>query len=162
MKGEILPEIDFEQINLPPCELKIIRSEGVYKIFDRLRKRYFIVTEEEIIRQLFVSWMIDILGYPPSLMNNEIGIILNGTKKRCDTVVFKSNGKPLMIVEYKSPKVKITQEVFDQIARYNMALEADLLVVSNGIQHYCCRMHYESKDYSFLESIPSYKTIDIN
>ena len=159
MRGETFPEINFEILTLPPAELKIVRRNGVFKVFDRLRKQYFCLTEEEFIRQNFVAWLIESLGYPESLMANEIGIDLNGTKKRCDTVVFNNTGRPLMIVEYKSPKVKITQQVFDQIARYNMVLDARYLVVSNGVNHFCCEMHPESSGYSFLTEIPAYKTL---
>lgn len=156
MKGKTSPE-DFKfNLSLPPADLKIVRRNGVYKIFDPLRKNYFVLTEEEFVRQVFVAWMIKELGYPPSLMANEIGIRLNDTYKRCDTVVFSSSGSPKMIVEYKSPSVKITQTVFDQIARYNMVLNATFLVVSNGLNHYCCLFEHDSKSYVFLPSIPSY------
>ena len=159
MKGEFFPEIDLNSLTLPPAELKIVRRNGVFKVFDRLRKNYYCLTEEEFIRQIFVRMLTDHLGYPPSLMANEIGITLNDTKKRCDTVVFNPSGKPLMIVEYKSPKVKISQDVFDQIARYNMVLDARYLIVSNGKQHYCCEMHPESSSYTFLPEIPPFNSL---
>lgn len=159
MKGEKFPDIDFNSLNLPPAELKIVRRNGVFRVFDRLRKKYFCLTEEEFVRQNFVAWLIDHLNYPPSLMANEIGINLNGTLKRCDTVIFSNTGKPLMIVEYKSPKVKITQDVFDQIVRYNMVLTAPYLIVSNGITHYCCKINSDKSDFSFLSGIPDYQSI---
>lgn len=157
MKGSKFPDIDFSKITLPPVDLKIIRRNNVFKVFDPLRKKYFHLTEEELIRQAFVDWMIKGLGYPPALMANEIGIKLNETIKRCDTVVFLSNGEPLMIIEYKSPKVEINQEVFNQIVRYNMALKARFLIVSNGIKHFCCEIDYIEKSIKFLPHIPLYK-----
>lgn len=128
-------------------------------VYDRLRKSYFCLTDEEFVRQTFVSWLIDGLGYPPSLMANEIGIKLNDTSKRCDTVVFSPEGKPLVIVEYKAPDVTITQEVFDQIVRYNMVLKAEYLMVSNGYTNFCCKVDYDSHSISFLQEIPYYRLI---
>lgn len=143
-------------LNLPPAELKLSRGNGVVKVFDPLRKKHVVLTPEEYVRQNFISWMIHGLHYPPSLMANEIGIELNGTRKRCDTVVFNPDGSPLMIVEYKAPDVIITQAVFDQIARYNMALRARYLTVSNGMNHYCCVMDYDRAAYNFIPNIPDY------
>lgn len=159
MKGEKFPDIDFSKFILPPAELKIVRRNGVFKVFDPLRKNYFCLTDEEFVRQAFVSWMINHLGYPPSLMANEIGIRLNDTFKRCDTVVFSSDGNPLMIVEYKAPSVDISQEVFNQIVRYNMVLKAEYLVVSNGRKNYCCKVHYDSHDIEFLPEMPTFNHI---
>ena len=159
MKGKEFPKIDFSKLAIPPVELKIDRRNGVFKVFDILRKDYFILTEEEFIRQIFVNWLLRDLGYPFSIMANEVGIKLNDTLKRCDTVVFKSSGLPLMIVEYKSPKVRVTQEVFNQIVRYNMALKADYLVVSNGYSNYCCKVDYINNSVEFLDEIPLYSEI---
>ena len=93
-------------------------------------------------------------------MANEIGIEVNGKRKRCDTVVFGNDGKPMVIVEYKAPDVTVNQAVFDQIVRYNMTLHADYLVVSNGINHYCCVMDYENGTYHFIPEIPDYLSLN--
>ncbi|EYA71122.1 type I restriction enzyme R family protein [Bacteroides fragilis str. S24L15] len=92
-------------------------------------------------------------------MANEVLLNLNGTKKRCDTVLYKRDLSARMIVEYKAPYIEITQAVFDQITRYNMVLKVDYLVVSNGMQHYCCRMDYDTQSYSFLSDIPDYDAL---
>lgn len=159
MKGKKFPEIDFTRLILPPVELKIVRRNDVFKVLDPLRKKYYILTEEEFIRQIFVNWLIKDLGYPPSIMANEIGIRLNDTYKRCDTVVFTNEGSPLMIIEYKAPCVTINQDVFNQIVRYNMALKAEYLTVSNGYVNYCCKVNYNDNSIIFLEEVPSYKEI---
>ena len=159
MKGETFPNIDFSRFILPPVELKILRRNGVFKVFDQLRKDYFCLTEEEFVRQVFVAWMVNQLGYPPSLMANEIGIRLNDTLKRCDTVVFASTGHPLMIIEYKAPSINLNQEVFNQIVRYNMALKANYLVVSNGYVNYFCKVNYTENSITLLEEMPSYSQI---
>ncbi|MCH5240130.1 MAG: type I restriction enzyme HsdR N-terminal domain-containing protein [Muribaculaceae bacterium] len=151
--------MDFSKLIIPPVNLKIVRRNGVFRVFDPLRKEYFCLTEEEFIRQIFVAWMIDNLGYPASLMANEIGIRLNDTFKRCDTVVFNSDGQPLMIIEFKAPKINLNQEVFNQIVRYNMALKAKYLVVSNGYKNYCCKVDYDSNKIQFVEEFPSFRDI---
>ena len=92
-------------------------------------------------------------------MANEVQLCLNGTKKRCDTVLYKRDLTAQMIIEYKAPDVKITQAVFDQIGRYNLVLHVDYLVVSNGLRHYCCRMDYKYSTYTFLPDIPAYKDL---
>lgn len=144
------------KLNLPPAELRLCRGDGIIKVFDRLRKKYVPLTHEEYVRQSFTAWLIDSLHYPQSLMANEVGIDLNGTRKRCDTVVFKTEGAPFMIVEYKAPGVAVTQSVFDQIVRYNMVLHARYLTVSNGINHYCCVIDYKDCSYHFIPTVPDY------
>jgi hypothetical protein len=92
-------------------------------------------------------------------MANEVAITLNGMNKRCDTVVYDKELRPRVIIEYKAPTVKITKEVFAQISRYNLALKVDYLIISNGLQHYCCRMDYGKNSYTFLQEIPEYTRI---
>ena len=159
MKGNKFPEIDFKRLVLPPVELKIVRRNDVFMVFDPLRRNYYVLTPEEFIRQIFVKWMINDLGYPSSVMANEIGIKLNDTYRRCDTVVFSTSGNPLMIIEYKAHDINITQDVFDQIVRYNMALKANYLVVSNGYENFYCRINYENHRVDFIDNMPLYEEI---
>lgn len=144
---------------LPHIEMRTKEEDGILKVFDPLRQKYVALTPEENVRQHFTAWLRSNLHFPASLMANEIGIEVNGMKKRCDTVVFNRDGSPLMIVEYKSPEVTVTQAVFDQIVRYNMTLHAKYLVVSNGLRHYCCVIDYKSGTYNFIPSIPDYMDI---
>ena len=132
---------------------------GGKDIYDRLRKRYVALTPEEWVRQHFVNYLIGYLGYPESFMANEVGLTLNGTRRRCDTVVYDNTLRPRVIVEYKAPSVALTERVFDQIVRYNMVLKVEYLIVSNGIRHYCCRIDYSAGTYSFLREIPEYRVI---
>ncbi len=131
-------------------------EDDILKVFDPLRQKYVALTPEEYVRQHFTAWMTDHFGYPASLMSNEVSMRLNDTRRRCDTVIFRSDGSPLVIIEYKAPTVAITQNVFDQIARYNMVLHSRYLIVSNGIRHFCCEMDYDKDSYSFLPQIPSW------
>lgn len=150
----------FPRLNLPSIPLRLKDEEGIVKVFDPLRDKYVALTPEEFVRQHFTAWLRDARHYPASLMANEIGIEVNGTRKRCDTVVFGNDGKPMVIVEYKAPDVTVNQAVFDQIVRYNMTLHADYLVVSNGINHYCCVMDYENGTYHFIPEIPDYLSLN--
>ena len=111
------------------------------------------------VRQQFVHFLISQKGYPAECIGNEVSITLNGTKKRCDSVVYGKQAEPLMIIEYKAPNIDITQQVFEQISRYNIRLRVKWLIVSNGLQHYCCQIDYESGTYQFVEDIPSYNDI---
>lgn len=146
-------------LNLPDANLNIRKDNDLVKVFDILRQKFVALTPEEFVRQTFVSYLINHLHYPKSIMANEIQIELNGTIRRCDTVVFSAIKKPLMIVEYKAPSVSISQDVFNQIVRYNMVLKAKYLVVSNGIAHYCCKINYDENKYSFLHNIPDFSEI---
>ena len=146
-------------LNLPSFAVKIVIREGKKLIFDPIRKKYVALTPEEWVRQHFVHWLVTEKGYPVSLMANEVQIQLNTTRKRCDTVVYDTSLRARMIVEYKSPDVEITQQVFNQITRYNMVLKVEYLVVSNGLCHYCCQVDYEHGSYRFLPVIPEYNTL---
>lgn len=146
-------------LNLPNFEVKIVIKEGKRLIFDSIRKKYVALTPEEWVRQHFVHWLVAEKGYPVSLMANEVQIQLNATRKRCDTVLYDRSLRARMIVEYKAPDVEITQQVFDQISRYNIVLKVEYLVVSNGLHHYCCRVDYDQGTYQFLPEIPDYNRL---
>lgn len=151
--------MEFPKLNIPYKSLNVKEENGILKVWDPQRKKFVALTPEEYVRQHFTSWLRDEFHYPSSLMANEIGIVFNGMKKRCDTVVFDREGKPLVIVEFKAPDVRITQDTFDQIVRYNMTLHARYLIVSNGLNHFCCVMDYAHDTYHFIPSIPDYNEI---
>ena len=147
------------KLNLPTFDYKINRSRDGLQIYDRLRRKFVALTPEEWVRQHFVEFIITHKGFPQSLIANEIGITLNNTRRRCDTVVYDNTATPLVIIEYKAPSVEITQATFDQIVRYNMVLQAKYLIVSNGLNHYCCSIDYTNQTYQFLKEIPSYSEL---
>lgn len=143
-------------LNLPVADVRLRQGDKGVEIFDPLRKKWLIVTPEEWVRQHFTAFLRDRLGYPAGLMANEVSINLNGTAKRCDTVIYDNSLRPVMIVEYKAPTVAITQAVFEQIGRYNLVLGVEYLTVSNGLSHFCCRLDRESRRFKFLREIPRY------
>ncbi len=146
-------------LSLPSFEANIKNIDNQTQIFDILRHRFVTLTPEEWVRQHFIHFLIDHKGYPASRLANEISIQLNSMKRRCDSVLYANNGSPLMIIEYKAPTVKITQTVFSQIMAYNNVLLVPYLIVSNGIDHYCCHIDYTSRQTNFLKEIPDYKEI---
>lgn len=146
-------------LNLPAFNAKITYEDGKRLIWDIIRRKYVALTPEEWVRQHFVHFLIEHKGYPYALLANEVQLQLNGTRKRCDTVLFQRDLKARMIVEYKSPRVAITRQVFNQISRYNMVLKVEYLIVSNGLHHYCCKVDYLQNTYTFLPDIPEYKDL---
>lgn len=147
------------RLNLPEFQPKIKKTDRLY-IWDRLRRRYVALTPEEWVRQHFINYLVTEKSYPETLIANEIQINLNHQKRRCDSVVYNKELVPLVIVEYKSPDVKITQEVFNQIVRYNIVLRVKYLIVSNGLEHYCCRMNYSDMTFEYLSEIPDYAAVN--
>ncbi|TYP98307.1 type I restriction and modification enzyme subunit R-like protein [Tenacibaculum adriaticum] len=146
-----------QKLNLPAYPFKLKSNEKHTLIFGEIRKKYVVLTPEEWVRQHFVQFLIQEKNYPTSLIAVEKQLIVNNLKKRSDILVFSSNGLPNIIVECKAPHIKITQDTFDQIARYNLKLNANFLIVTNGLQHFFCKLDIENETYIFLEEIPSYK-----
>ncbi len=147
------------QLNLPPYEVRLKGTSGRQQIFDFLRRRYVALTPEEWVRQHFTHFLVEQKGYPKGLLCNEYELRIGEKKLRCDTLLYNKEMHPQMIVEYKAPEIEITQRVFDQITAYNMLLHVDYLIISNGLQHYCCRMDYANRRYDFLCDIPDYSQL---
>lgn len=141
-------------LNLPPYAHKVIHHNGKATIFDPIRKKYVALTPEEWVRQHFVNYLIAHLQYPKSLVNVENGLKFNQMQRRSDIVVYDRQGLPFMIVECKSHKVSIKPCVFEQIAMYNNTFKAKFVVVTNGMQHYCCRIDHQEKTYYFEDGMP--------
>jgi hypothetical protein len=146
-----------QKLNLPNYKFRLKSSENKTLIFDNLRKKYMVLTPEEWVRQHFVQFLIEEKKYPASLIALEKQLTLNNRKKRTDILVFNKKGNHDIIVECKAPKIKITQATFDQIARYNLKLKANFLVVTNGLDHFYCKMDFENEAYIFLKDIPNYE-----
>jgi hypothetical protein len=143
-------------LNLPVYSFQVKNNQGRMVIFDRLRRRFVALTPEEWVRQHVVEFLISEKGFPAALMANEITLRRNGMNKRCDTVVYNHDSDPLLIAEFKAPEVRINQQTFDQIARYNMILRVSYLLISNGLQHYCCFIDYIDQKITYLPEIPSF------
>ena len=125
-------------------------------IFDEIRKKFILLTPEEWVRQHVVQFLLQDKNYPKSYINVEKLIKINDLSKRYDGVVFQPNGEIFLLIECKAPEVAISQQTFDQIARYNLVLKAKYLMVTNGLNHYFCQMDFENEKYVFLKELPEY------
>jgi len=141
-------------LNFPDYTFRFKNSENKSLIFDVIRKKFVRLTPEEWVRQHVVHFLISDKHFSSSLINVEKQLILNNTKKRYDIVVFNSDGSIYLIVECKAPNISISQDTFDQIARYNLVTNAKYLMVTNGSTHYYCQMDYENECFIFLEEVP--------
>ncbi len=146
-----------KKLNFPKYNYRFKNSENKQRIFDDIRKKFVILTPEEWVRQHCVSFLINEKKYPKSLINVEKELTINNIKKRYDIVIFNTDGSIKILVECKAQKVKITQSTFDQIAQYNLTLKSEFLMITNGINHYYCKMDYENSQYVFLKDIPEYE-----
>ena len=148
------------ELNLPKCRLRLEQREGKPYVYDDLRRKFVCLTPEEWVRQHFVRYLIDDLGYPQPLMQNEVALRLGETVKRCDTLLYDKALRPQMILEYKAPHVTLTETVLQQIVRYNYVLRVPYLVLSNGLEHLLCRIDYEKMTYAFLSEFPPYDRLE--
>ena len=145
-----------KQLNFPTYNFRFKNSENKIAIFDEIRKKFIILTPEEWVRQNVVQYLLQQKKYPKSLINVEKLLKINGLVKRYDVVVFNNDGSIFILVECKAPEIKISQTTFDQIARYNMTMQSEYLMVTNGHNHYFCQMDFENEQYAFLRELPDY------
>ena len=148
--------MDFPKLNLPKIDVKTKLVDGNIQVFDVVRRKYFKLTAEEWVRQHFIHYLNRDKNYPFGLMGVEKMIKYNGLRTRADIVLYNNEGMPNMIVECKAPNLKITQDTFDQVARYNFKLQVKYFVVTNGLKHFCCEMNYIENQIAFLKGIPSF------
>jgi hypothetical protein len=145
-----------QKLNFPTYSFRFKNSENKVSIFDEIRKKFILLTPEEWVRQHVVQFLLQDKKYPKSYINVEKLIKINDLSKRYDGVVFQPNGEIFLLIECKAPEVPISQQTFDQIARYNLVLKAKYLMVTNGLNHYFCQMDFENEKYVFLKELPEY------
>jgi len=143
-------------LNFPNYSFRFKNSENKIAAFDEIRKKFVILTPEEWVRFHTVQFLIHEKDFPKSLINVERQLKLGKLIKRYDVVVYNSNGGIHLIVECKAPSIEITQATFDQIARYNMSLKAEYLMVTNGLDHFFCQLDYVQEKYRFLKELPPF------
>jgi hypothetical protein len=144
-------------LNLPPYPFKISEHNGQLTLFDIIRKKEIVISPEEWVRQHFVQYLIHQKHYPKGLIKLEGGHKFNGMQKRSDILVFNRAGDKILLVECKAPSIQIDQKTFEQISRYNAIHKVNLLALSNGLQHYYCRIDHTTRDYTFLDELPDYQ-----
>ena len=141
------------QLEFPNYTFKIKNNGNGDYIFDEIRKKYIKLTKEEWVRQNCVKFLINEKNFPSVLINIEKTIKINKLSKRYDIVVYRPDGGIKLLVECKSPEIKINQKTFDQIAVYNMNLKSEQLMVTNGLEHYYYKINYEKGYYTFLKDL---------
>jgi len=147
-------------LNLPLYSFRFREQNGKKMIFDSFRRKWVMLTPEEWVRQNFARYLVEIKHYPANLVAVERSLRINQHDFRSDIVLFSRSGSPMVVVECKAPEVKISQQVFDQIARYNLEIRVNYLIVTNGLSHYCCRFDQTLQSYTFLPEIPDYTGLD--
>jgi type I site-specific restriction endonuclease len=147
------------QLNLPQYSFRIKKQNEKLVIFDSQRKRYVALTPEEWVRQNFIRFLIEEKGYPAAYLAIEKQLNMNGMKKRCDAILYNEHAQPFLIIELKAPNVAISQATFDQVAVYNAKLKVDFFIISNGIEHFCCKVNLETARYEFFPEIPDFNQI---
>jgi hypothetical protein len=148
-----------QPLNFPHFDFRLRNLNNRDEIFDPVRHKFVTLTPEEWVRQHLIAYLVNIKGYPVSMIGVEKQLLLNKLPKRFDLVVFGRNANPFLLVECKAPGVEITEKTFDQAARYNMLLQADYFIITNGLEHYTCRLDYENRHYIFIEEIPPFGRI---
>jgi len=147
--------IQFPRLNLPHYDLRIKSDQ----IFDGVRKKWVANTPEEWVRQNFIEYLLNDKKYPKSLIKIEKTISAFKKTKRCDAVVYSNEIEPLLILECKNPDIKVNEKTFKQIAIYNSTIKAPYLIVTNGLDHFCCKFNFEDNSHIFLDSIPTYQEL---
>ncbi|MDT0607696.1 type I restriction enzyme HsdR N-terminal domain-containing protein [Croceitalea rosinachiae] len=145
-----------QALNFPTYHFRLKNTENSTYIFDVIRKKFVVLQPEEWVRQHVLCFLMETKGYPKSLINVEKQIIINGLRKRYDIIIFNKYGEIDILIECKAPDVDITQKAFDQIAIYNLKVNAKYIMVSNGINHYYCQINHEEEKYTFLKEIPDF------
>jgi hypothetical protein len=151
-----------DKLNFPNYKFNIKKSDEDLLIFDEVRKKYIVLTPEEWVRQHLVFYLAQEKKFPQSCMKLEMQLKINTLQRRPDIVVYNNSGNPIFIAECKAPNIKITQDVFEQIAQYNLILKVPYLMVSNGLNHYYCKVNFETKSITFIEDLPNYHDLQKN
>lgn len=154
-KAKCIISFSMQQLNFPLLNVQLRQKEGFQEVWDVVRKKWIFLTPEEWVRQHLMHYLNTEKDFSLSLMAVEKTIKVNGMNRRYDLVVYDNTGKPLLLAECKAPDVKLSQGTFDQAARYNMTIRVPYLLITNGLEHFCCKIDFEKESYSFLQEIPS-------
>jgi hypothetical protein len=146
-------------LNFPSYEVRTKAEGKRLLIFDRIRKKYVALTPEEWVRQHLINYLVSEKGYPATLISVEMPLKYIQVDKRSDVLVNNRNGQPLMLIECKAPEVALTQKVFEQIAVYNLTIQAPCLMLTNGLQHYCLATATDCSPVCFLDETPAYEDL---
>lgn len=144
-----------QQLNFPVLQSQLRHKNNVAEVWDIVRKKWILLTPEEWVRQHLIQYLHTKKGFSLGLMAVEKSIQLNGMKRRYDLVLYNQQSQPVLLAECKAPEIRITQQVFDQAARYNLVMKVPYLLITNGLEHYCSRIDFENSSFEFMRDIPS-------
>ncbi len=148
--------LQLEKLNLPEFDYRVKKGEKQVEIFCLIRKKFILLTPEEWVRQHFINYLIKHKHYPKAMIQVEKEIIFNQLKKRFDIAVYHPYAEPFMLIECKASSVKLSEKAFVQAAIYNLNMKSGYLTITNGVQHYCCKIDHQLKKYEFVQSLPLY------
>ena len=143
-----------QKLNFPQYDFQLKKQDNKWLIFDPIRKKYYVLTPEEWVRQHTLQYLIQNKNYPKNLIAVEKELQINQTKRRFDIVVFNHLMTPEILIECKAPHIVINQKTFDQANQYNWLLKAPLLFLTNGLKHYICQIDFEANQFKFLKELP--------
>ncbi|MBS1951128.1 MAG: hypothetical protein OJF59_003029 [Cytophagales bacterium] len=145
------------KLNLPTFDVSLKKEHGKVWIFDVIRKKYLVLTPEEWVRQHVIHYLITEMKYPKSLFRIEGSLTYNKLQKRSDILIHDRSGKPWLLIECKSPTIKLTQKAFNQVAVYNMTLGAKYLAVTNGMAHFYFEAGQPGREAKILQVLPQFE-----
>lgn len=149
MESSFYQDFSLPSLALPPIQVQLRTEKGKTWIMDSLRKRQLVLTPEEWVRQHWIGFLIDHLGYPKGLFSLEKGLKYNRLAKRSDLVVYNQDGNPYLLIECKAPEVAITDKTLGQAMAYNKTLNSPFIVLSNGLKHFC--FEYDPLEFKFFQ-----------
>lgn len=144
------------ELNLPYYPLRTKYVDDRLYVFDDWRSKYVPLTPEEEVRQRFLHYLVEHMGYPKGRIATEQMVVVNGMRKRADAVIYNAQSQPHIIIEFKAPEVQLNQKVFDQVAIYCRELGVEYFILSNGLKHYACHINHDNKRYDFMNNLPAY------
>ncbi|HEY8403618.1 MAG TPA: type I restriction enzyme HsdR N-terminal domain-containing protein [Flavobacteriales bacterium] len=144
-----------QQLNFPVLQSQLRHKNNVAEVWDIVRKKWILLTPEEWVRQHLIQYLHTEKGFSIGLMAVEKAIQFNGMMRRYDLVLYNQQSQPVLLAECKAPDIRITQQVFDQAARYNLVMKVPYLLITNGLEHYCSRIDFENSSFEFLREIPN-------
>lgn len=148
-----------KDLSLPSYGARVREESGEIQIWDEFRMKWVVCTPEEWVRQHFVHFIANHLGFPKGRIGLEITLNVNQMKKRADVCVFDKTGKPYILAECKAPEINLNDKVFEQIGRYNLSLNAPFLLITNGIKHYCAKIDFSKKEWELISEFPIYSEV---
>ena len=149
----------FPSLNYTDIDVPIIKKGSQIFLFDPVRKKDIVAQPEEWVRQHMIRFLNKNNGFPFSYMSLEFSLKYGKLAKRSDLLIYNNDLKPILLAEFKSYNVKLSNETFLQAANYNHILKVPYLLISNGLSHHIAKIDFESNAIVFLDEIPNYSDL---